>query len=132
MNDQDERPDKKIPQSATKKETGKRYYFDVKASKEAKQLNSGKSAEELEKEALANEADRNEKFRNHFERLAIASLYLIWVAIVLVGVTWIYHLLAPDCWPRLPDNQIDRIQAVLTGGVIAGIASGHMKRRLGD
>ena len=104
--------------------------FDRRGAKEAKQLSSGKSANELREEAEKAEADRTEAFRNHFERLAILSLYVIWFAIIIVGLTWLYHLIAPPFWPHLPEEQVNNIQAIVTGGVIAGIASGHMKKRL--
>lgn len=125
------KPNKRIPLHSADRESAKGGgAFDQRAANEAKQLSSGKSSEEIRDDAEKAEAVRTEAFRNHFERLAIVSLYLVWLAIVSVGLTWIYHLLAPECWPRLPVSRLDTIQAVLTGGVIAGIASGHMKRRL--
>lgn len=99
-------------------------------SREARQLSQGKTGEQIAHEAAEAEAARTEKFRDHFERLAIVSLYLVWGGISLVALTWLYHLVAPPCWPRLPEDQVKNIQAVVTGGVIAGIAGGHMKKRL--
>ncbi|MBR9864894.1 MAG: hypothetical protein GYB24_15765 [Rhodobacteraceae bacterium] len=104
--------------------------FDRMATNEAKQLASGKSSDELRIESEEAEAARTERFRNHFERLAIVTLYLVWFAIVVVGLIWLYHLIAPPSLPRLPVEQVNNIQAIVTGGVIAGIASGHMKKRL--
>ncbi|MFV2053613.1 hypothetical protein [Aliiroseovarius sp. YM-037] len=122
---------KKIPEHSAEKEAAQKDTpFDRKATQEAKQLSSGRSAKELEEDARKAEALRTEKFRNHFEILAVISLYIVWAAIVAVGLTWLYHLIAPACWPRLPEEQVGNIQAIVTGGVIAGIASGHMKKRL--
>lgn len=105
---------------------------DDQATAEAKQLSQGKSEEQLRDDAKAAEAERTEKFRDHFERLAIISLYVVWIAIAIIGVLWVYHTVAPPNWWRLPDDQVRNLQAIVTGGVIAGTASGHLKRRLAD
>lgn len=79
----------------------------------------------------SNEANRPEDYRDHFERLALWSRYLAWLALITIGGTWAYHLIAPPEWPRLPDEQVSHMQSILTGGVLTGLASGHVKRRLG-
>ena len=124
-------PNKRLPLHSADRESAKSGgVFDQRAANEAKQLSSGKSSDELETESREAEAKRTEAFRNHFEILAIVTLYVVWFAIVVVGVTWLYHLVAPPTWPRLPPEQVGNIQSIVTGGVIAGIASGHMKKRL--
>lgn len=97
---------------------------------ETQQLSSGKSAEELKKLANNAEAKRTEKFRDHFERLSLWTLYIVWFALITMGLIWVYHLVTPDCMHLLLTEQIEKLQTFLTGGVIAGVASGHTKRRL--
>ncbi len=126
---EDDDINKKIPDQTPDMDAA-RGRRDKRGTAESKQLSSGKSANEIKTEAEQAEADRTEKFRNHFECLAIITLYIVWVSIVIVGLTWLYHLIAPPCWPRLPDEQVGNIQAIVTGGIIAGIAGGHMKKRL--
>lgn len=48
---------------------------DDSAITEAKQLSAGKAAEEIAEEAAKNEHQRNERFRDHFERMAIVALW---------------------------------------------------------
>lgn len=125
----------RIPESAPEKAAGRvpfRIGFDARAAAEVKQASQGKSREQIENEAFAAEAKRSEAFRDHFERLAVFSLYLIWAVIVSIAITWLWHLLLPESYWWLTEQQIQHIQAVLTGGVIAGIASSHLKRRLSD
>lgn len=105
---------------------------DLQSAEEAKQLSSGKSAGELRRIAQEREAGRTEAFRDHFERLALISLYLVWALLIVFGLVWAYHLVAPPTWFRLPEGQVDHLRSILTGGILAGIASGHVKRRLGD
>lgn len=107
------------------------FLGDWRGSAEAKFLSQGKSQEQLELDAAEAEARRTEAFRDHFERLAIVSLYIVWFAIVLIGLAWLYHLLAPPTWSRLPDEQAGHLQSIVTGGLIAGIAGGHVKKRIG-
>lgn len=100
---------------------------DSKSAAESKQLSSGKS-----EDALRKEAERTERFRDHFERLSLVTLYLVWAVLMILGAVWIYHLIAPPSWHRLPDEQVRNIQSIVTGGFLAGLASGHLKRRLSN
>ena len=105
---------------------------DTQSREEAKQLGSGLSAEKLKRQSEENEADRTERFRDHFERLAIVTLYVVWACLVIVGVAWVYHLLAPPEWMLLPEKKVRQLQNIVTGGLLIGIAGGHLKRRLGS
>ena len=103
---------------------------DAKSVAETKQLSSDLSAEQIKHRALNNEATRTEAFRDHFERLSLFTLYVVWGVIILIGIFWAYHMIAPTAWHFLTSDQKGALQSLLTGGVIAGIASGHTKRRL--
>lgn len=99
-------------------------------TKEARQIALGLPEDELRRLAATGEHHRNEKFRNHFERIALCSLWAAWVVIIVLAGTWLWHVVTPLHW--LPPESVDRIQTLVTGGVIAGIAGGHIKRRLGS
>lgn len=103
---------------------------DRRSAAEAQQFATGLPLDQLKKKAEENEASRTEKFRDHFEGLAICTLYLVWLVLIAIGAAWVYHLLAPPHWPRLPDEQVRQLQSVVTGGVLAGIAGGHFKKRI--
>ena len=62
---------------------------DLSATAETRQLSSGLSTDELKKTAVQNEANRTEKFRDHFEKLAVVTLYFTWLAFILIGATWV-------------------------------------------
>lgn len=66
---------------------------DEKSIEESKVFAEGLSAEALKKRADANEAERTEIFRNHFETLSLVSLYVIWLVVAVVGLSWAYHLI---------------------------------------
>lgn len=95
-------------------------------------LTSGRSAGELKKEAEQNEHDRNEKFRDEFETIAIYGLRLFcWLVAALIGV-WFWHIVMPSDSHWLTQEQFTKIQSLATGGIIASIAAGHVKKRLGQ
>jgi hypothetical protein len=101
------------------------------ALKEAKQLSSGRSAEELKNDAAEREHNRNEGFRDLFDRLVRTGMYLAFAAIILMGLAWVWHLIMPYKWQWLTEPQIDHIQTLVTGGVLAVVVGDHFKRRLG-
>jgi hypothetical protein len=97
---------------------------------EAALLGRGLSPDEIQARAEANEADRNEQFRNHFEKIAICSLWGFYALFVLLVLTWFWHTLSPECVHWLTSEQISKVQALATGGILATIAAGHLKKRL--
>lgn len=104
---------------------------DQRAEMEATQLGGLKTRRQLGKEAQEAEHDRAEKFRNHFERISVVGLYLVAAAFFLMVVIWLLHLLAPPCWRWLSADELSTLQNFVTGGIIATIAAGHLKKRLG-
>lgn len=122
---------RKLPPLPANEEEAQRSFEDQISTKEAKQLSSGLSANEIEKRERENEAGRAEKFRDHFEGIAIVTLYIVWSVLVIVGLLWVYHIAAPPDWWHLPDQQVRQLHGIVTGGVLAGFASGHVKKRLG-
>jgi hypothetical protein len=101
------------------------------AFKEARQLSSGRSLEELEDDAKRREHARNQGFRDLFEIIVKAGMLGAFVAIMLMGAVWVWHLITPHCWQWMTEQQIDHIQGMVTGGVIAVVVGDHFKRRLG-
>ncbi|BCG70144.1 hypothetical protein MesoLj113a_13020 [Mesorhizobium sp. 113-1-2] len=89
------------------------------------------SAEEIASRQANLEHRRNENFRDHFERAAICGLWLFSICILLAGATWFYHVVTPDAWHWLSPDGTTRLQNILTGGVVAAVAGGHLKRRMG-
>jgi len=45
-------------------------------------------------------------------------------------ITWFWHILSPQCVHWLTGEQITKVQALATGGILATIAAGHLKKRL--
>jgi len=98
---------------------------------EAKQLSSGRSSEQLKKDAEEREHDRVQRFRDHFEKLVKLGMDGAFLAILVMGAVWVWHLITPETWQWMSEQQIDRIQGMVTGGVIAVVVGDHFKRRLG-
>jgi hypothetical protein len=112
------------------------------AIKEALQLSSGKTAKELEEEALKREHERDQKFRDHFELLAIAAMYVLFASLCVFGFVWVLHMILPEqcqptCWWHvccvrrwLTSDQVTILQDIITGGVIGGLLADHFRKRL--
>jgi hypothetical protein len=98
--------------------------------KEANLLSRDLTAAEIEEEAAKGEARRTERFRDHFEHIAIVALYALAALFGVLVFTWFFHLLAPENWQYLTDIQIGRLQNIVTGGVIGAVLT-HIKRRVG-
>lgn len=121
---------KSIPALRRSEEAAARAGPDDGGIKEATLFGLGLTVEQMEKRAAAEEIRRSERFREHFERIAIFALYFFTVLFGIAALTWGFHLLAPTSWRYLTDDQMSRLQAVVTGGAI-GVLLAHIRRRIG-
>jgi hypothetical protein len=104
---------------------------DGRAAAEASQLASGKTAEELARATAEREHARGQRFRDHFEWLAIGGMWAFAFVLLTIGGTWLWHLLTPDSWHWLDPEALSRVQNIFTGGVLAGVVADHFRKRLG-
>lgn len=103
---------------------------DDEGTKEAALFAKGMSRDEIKRNAATAEARRNERFRDNFECIAIIALWLTSFVLAILGIAWLWHVLLPESCHWLRPDQIAKLQNMVTGGVITGIATGHIKRRL--
>jgi hypothetical protein len=78
-------------------------------------------------EAAKREQHRSEKFKDHFERIAIAFLWVSAALLVLMGGAWFWHLPSPTKWHYLEVDQVAKLQNLVTGGVFLGAVSSHIE-----
>lgn len=103
-------------------------YRDDKADLEANLLGAGSDESEIRKRALHDDYDRAKIFKNHFERVSIGVLYVAAIGLLSMAITWIVHVIAPQHgW--LSHDQIDTVQNLLTGGILAGAFADHFRKR---
>lgn len=112
---------------------------DDNATKEVHQLSRGLDLRDLKKEAEEADHHRSEHFKDHFERVAIFALWTLYSGFAALGFVWLLNAILPApplhwWWGMaswLSDDQMNKVQGVLTGGAIAGLVADHFKRRLG-
>ena len=100
------------------------------ARKEEAAVFAGLTRAQMAERAVRAEADRNEKFRDHFERLAIASLWMAAGTISIVGLIWLAHMVLPTGWRWLSTEDLSHIQSIVTAGLLVGLVGNHFKKRL--
>lgn len=126
-----EEPRKRIPGlPATEGEALKRP-ADDRAVKEAQQLSSGRTLEQLEEDSKRAEIGRTEAFRTLFDDIMKTGIKLAFGFACYFGFVWVYHLSMPTAWHWLTTEQINHIQTIFTGGVIASFLVEHFRKRLG-
>ena len=131
MDGVDSEPKKQIPQPAPDAQPLVEGALDA-GTAEFRQLSRGLDVPDLKSEAEAAEHRRTETFRDHFEKVAIAALWVLFLAMGVIGIVWIWHLITPETsrlhW--LSEAQMEKLQDVLTGGLVAGLVADHFKRRM--
>jgi hypothetical protein len=92
-----------------------------KALAEEESLSQNATPEELKNDADRREHDRNQRFRHHFELIAIGALYVAALAIASVGGVWLWHMAAPLCWRWLGGEDVSHLQSIMTAGLLVGV-----------
>ena len=133
MTDNDGTPQRKrIGIPAQEQELLSSIAADDQSLNELQQLSSGKSPEDLKREALEHEHDRTESFRDLFEWLMRIAICFAFVSVMVFGAVWVWHMLTPNTWHWLTDAQVQHIQTLFAGGVLAGLLTDHIRRRMGS
>lgn len=60
--------------------------------------------------------------------MTVVLLWGLFLIFCVFGVVWAFHMVTP--WGWLRQDQLDKIQGLLTGGVIFGLVADHVKKRL--
>ncbi|HKR91371.1 hypothetical protein [Novosphingobium sp.] len=102
-----------------------------KAWAEMELLSQNSTPEELEQDAVRREHDRNQRFRHHFELIAIIALWLTAGFVVAIGAVWLWHMAAPLCWRWLSSEDVSHLQSIMTAGLLVGVIGNHFKKRMG-
>jgi hypothetical protein len=105
---------------------------DNKSTNEAVLFSRGPTLKQVREECEKNEALRNDAFKEHFERLAIFSLYIAWAAWAIMGVVLVGHLVTPVRLHFVTSEQMNALQPLVFAGGFAAIAGDHIKRRIGN
>jgi hypothetical protein len=122
-------PAKKIPQ-LTVDELELLKASDGASGNEASLLGSGFTEDEIRRRAADDEYLRGKKFKDHFERLAIAAMWIAAAAILAVGSIWIWHLLASEEYRWLSKDAVDKVQNIFTGGILISAFADHFRKRV--
>lgn len=130
MSGKDEPADKKIPRPPKEAAGPAPVGEKDDATLEAQQLNRGLTARDLAKEAQEADHDRSEKFKDHFETMALVTVWGLFAVFIVFGAVWAIHMVWP-CIGWLTKPELDAIQSLLTGGIIAGLVADHVRRRMG-
>ena len=99
---------------------------------EAEFLSRKLPVEALEHDAMQREHGRNERFRDAFEFIAIATLYIGFIALSVLALIWALHLVIRKEYRWLSAEDLTHIQTLLTAGVLVGVVGNHFKKRLND
>lgn len=83
------------------------------------------------KDAAKQEHHRTQRFRDHFDRMVVGTMWVIVVGFWLLAIIWGINLIAGShAW--LDKDQMYNLQGLLTGGLLLGLLTKHIERRVED
>lgn len=94
---------------------------DALAQREAVALDAGQDLKE---------ASRHSRFRDHVNAATIGLFWAVAVSL-LVGIsTFTWHMVAPESWHYLSNDQLGNLKTVLTTALFSSALTGYVNRRL--
>lgn len=101
------------------------------AAREFALFNKGASADDWKRDAARREHDRTQRFRDHFDRMVVSSMWVIVVGFWGLAAVWAINVaLGPRAW--LEKDQVHALQGLITGGLLLGLLTKHIERRVED
>lgn len=87
--------------------------------------------EDWKKDAARREHARTQRFRDHFDLMVVASMWVLISGFWVLAAVWALNVaLGPVAW--LKDDQVNDLQGILTGGLLLGFLTKHIERRIDD
>ena len=96
---------------------------------EKRDFDAGRTAEELKDTALRSEAARDEKLRGLTGWLLRLGFVLGFALVSAAAVAYVAHLVLPEEWRWLTDDQFERL-ATLFAGAVGTLLLNQVKRNL--
>lgn len=100
------------------------------SEREAQLLEQGLTEQEIAKQAAKDDYDRGRRFKDHFEQIAICGMWIGALALLVVGLSWLWHLLMPGRWRWLADTDMDKLQNIFAGGILISAFADHFRKRV--
>jgi hypothetical protein len=97
---------------------------DQAAENEARLFENG----DYDKIATRNKHRRDERVKWHMGLVAILLFWLVVIAIIFIGFSWLWSILAPASWQYLSDVQLSEARTILTSALLVKVISEFTKR----
>ncbi len=99
----------------------------VMAQREAAKFASG---DNLDKDGKAKEHNRHQKFRDHVNLAALVIFWAIVGCVVLGLIAFVFHLLAPESWHYLSEDQQEKLQTLLGAALLSSALTQYANKRM--
>lgn len=84
------------------------------------------SVEDIEDRCTINEHKRGEKTKDCLHKAEMIIIWGVFIAIMALGFTYVWHLVTP--WDYLSEDQIEKINTILSSAILASVLSSRFKR----
>ena len=88
----------------------------------------GVEPDDLEQDAKKKAHHRREKFRDQLQNYIYVLLALFVMLLVIFVFIWGWHLLTPSSWHWLTDEQLFKLQGIMSSGLLAVFVSDYARR----
>lgn len=127
----DETRDVNLPQLTPEEEALLRGDIGNGTSEEYALFADAASEDDWKKDAAKREHVRTQSFRDHFDKMVVGTMWVIVFGFWFLAIIWAINLtFGPYAW--LDKDQLHNLQGLLTGGLLLGLLTKHIERRVED
>lgn len=86
----------------------------------------------IKEELLETTLKRQSELQYHVYRLSNLGVYLIFAITVFAIAIWFWHIVGPESYHWLGEENFNKLQNVLFGALVGGAANQYSKKIFGD
>lgn len=82
----------------------------------------------LKEDSARQDHDRNQKWKNHFNKAFIVAFWFLWACFVFMVFSLIFHWVTPDNWHWLKAEQLDKIKTVILAALVSKAVTNQQEK----
>lgn len=88
--------------------------------------------DDLDQKAKKGKHTRHQHFQNSLNCIVILSLWAIFLAVLLCGATYLWHMLTPESKHFLETSQLEQIRTFVVTAILSSSLTNYANRHIND
>lgn len=88
--------------------------------------------DDLEREAKKSKHKRHQNFQQSLNCIVIIALWAIFIAVLVCGLVYLWHMLTPSCLHFLESSQLEQIRTFVVTAILSSSLTNYANRHINE